>query len=267
RLLVSLSPGLLVCLLLAALGLSLALLLQDTPPPQQAPSPPAAQPLRDVFYQDFRGRGPLSPALELFNADDSVCGRETEGLRITIPVTQKHHNVAGVILALRLKCDFEITTGYEILKAEFPTAGHGVGFELYLTTDTPRRSGIGFSRLARTNEGDVYWSARMTTDEDNKEHYEQNNCPAAAPSGPLRLIRTGEGVPFRAAEGAGEFKRLFTHHVGSEDLKTVRVAASPGWAANLVDLRVKDLRVRALSAQEARVAALEPGVFQQDRPK
>ena len=85
------------------------------------------------------------------------------GLQITLPAQRKSTDAVGLMLTARVKGNVEITAAYDILHADQPTTGHGVGFELYVTTDTPTNEGLGLLRVARVNEGEVYVSSRITT--------------------------------------------------------------------------------------------------------
>ena len=219
-------------------------------------------PVSDDFYYDFRGGKPLPPFFQQIGVDERTLIRpEEEGLRITLPQNRRRTDYAGVLLPYPLQGDFEITTGYEILHANRPEQGHGVGFSLYLTTATALRGGLGFERLSRSNEGEVFLSTRMTTTPDGNEQYHHNFHETTSKSGRLRLVRTGAEVSFFAADGAGEFRKVFVNHLGPEDLQTVRLAAYPGYAHNLVDLRIHDLRIRKLTAAESQAVvdrSIEP---------
>ncbi len=259
RLLVA-SVGFLGSLVLAALWL--VLLVRALLPATDVPGRPVragrhpVPGLHTLIDQDFRGAGDLPPGFILYGEEGAAIRRDDEGLRVTLPAPRKGRDVAGVTLPMRVAGDFEITTGYELLEANRPTAGHGVGFELSLTIDTPRRQSLGFSRLTRVKEGDVYWSARVTTDENDKQQYQHKSSSTNARSGRMRLVRSGEVVTYWAADGAsGVFQRLFDQHLGTEDVTSIRLAASPGWAANPVDIRIKGLRVRARGAGEVGAGA------------
>ena len=38
--------------------------------------------------------------------------------------------------------------------------GYGVGFEIYIMTETPTEEAIGFSGVVRLDDGEVYWCSR-----------------------------------------------------------------------------------------------------------
>jgi hypothetical protein len=125
----------LVALLLAAVGLTAFLLFQD--PPNQQPGP-----LGSTFYRDFRNRRGPDVSLDVIGPDaESALRPEDAGLRITLPANRENTDKVGLQLTAPIKGDFEITGGYEILDAEQPKTGYGVGVELFIqTTARPERA-------------------------------------------------------------------------------------------------------------------------------
>jgi RNA polymerase sigma factor (sigma-70 family) len=215
-----------------------------------APELPAA-PAADDFYYDFRGGKPLPPTFTLFGDDAvTVIQPEEEGLRVTLPVNRQRTDKAGVKLTSRLASDFEVTAGFEILQAERPTEGVGVGFSLFLDTEPSVREGLGLERLHHVQQGDVLSSFHMTPSKNGKRDFHKKWHPSVMRSGRLRIIRNAEQTTFWAAEGdAGEFERLPLDQRFAAATTTVWLAAYPGAAHNLVDLRIKDLRIRNLTAE------------------
>ncbi|HEY1379265.1 MAG TPA: protein kinase, partial [Gemmataceae bacterium] len=222
----------------------------------------AGPPVKPVeFYQGFRGAGPLPAPFRPYATEGCTVVRDAEGLRIALPV-RKSHNFAGVELPRRFVGDFEITAGYELLRADQPTTGHGVGFIVRLTTATARPSDVAFCRMTRVQEGDVYWASRMTTGEDGKPDYGvPDHTPATARSGSLRITRVGDEASFWVADDdSGEFRKLFQKHVGPEDVTSIVLAAYPGWEANPVEVRIRDLRVRGSTAAGPPPTSAPPSV-------
>jgi serine/threonine protein kinase len=241
--------GWLFALVLLAAGLAGALLLQPGPPAEPSPA--------GEFYQDFRGSKPPLPPLQLTGSDAQAVTRpEEEGFRITLPARRKQTDRVGLVLPTRVKGDFEITSGYELLLANQPTEGHGVGINLFIEIDTPRRDVAEVARIVRQNEGEVYCCDRISTDDEGKRTYHLDFFPTDARKGRLRLTRLGREVTLSAAEGAkGEFEELCRYDLGTEDVILITACAFPGFAQNPVDLRIQDLRVHLLNA--AAVASLE----------
>ena len=110
------------------------LLLQFARPPEPAPAP--------ELYSDFRGGAAPLPPLALVGSDAAAVTRPEEGgFRIILPPRRKQTDAVGLTLSGPVRGDFEITVRYQILHADRPVDGHGVGFELYAQTDTPTRDG------------------------------------------------------------------------------------------------------------------------------
>ncbi len=240
-------------------------------PAPEPPTPPAA----DDFYYDFRGGKPLPPAFTRFGLDvGTVVQPEEEGLRVTLPLSRQRTDKAGVKLAYRLAGDFEVTTGLEILQADRPTEGYGVGFSLFLDTEPAVGEGLGLERLHRIEEGDVLTSFHMTPGTNGKREFHKKWHPSAMRSGRLRIVRSAGQATFWAAEGdAAEFQRLALDQRFVAATTAVWVAAYPGAAHNSVDLRIKDLRIRTLNAagrpllaREAAVPAMPPSATDDETP-
>jgi hypothetical protein len=201
------------------------------------------------FYQGFRGR--IFPR-ELFkitgpNASELI-QPEAEGLRITLPPKEKTAAAVGIEADFPIKGDFEITVGYELLKADPPQAGFGVGLEIYLVTATTTKEAAALYRFVRRGGGEAYGCSRMTTNKEGRRvgipGFE--DIPTTAKSGQLRIKRTGTEAVMSAAEGADkDFRELYRFDLTDADIVQLRLAANPGNAPNAVDLRLMDLRVRA----------------------
>ena len=231
--------------LLAALGLSFAFLAWAGWRP--APDSDA------LLHQDFRGGRRPAPPLALFGPDaEAVTRAEDEGFRITLPAGRVSTYPVGLMTTTRVAGDFEITASYQLLHADRPTTGHGAGFEVYITTDTPTQEAIGFSRYMRVDEGGAYfWNeggayfCSHNSFGDGVRQYNPVCVPASGTSGRLRLTRRGTDVTLEAAEGEkGKYFKLFQYHLGAEDLTMVRVGANSGGAPAAVDVRAVALTIR-----------------------
>jgi RNA polymerase sigma factor (sigma-70 family) len=205
----------------------------------------------DDFYYDFRGGKPLPPVFTRFGIDAAtVINPEEEGLRVTLPLSRQRTDKAGVKLAHRLAGDFDVTAGFEIVQADRPTEGYGVGFSLFLDTAPSVGEGLGLERLNHVQEGDVLTSFHMTPGKSGKRDFHKRSYPSAMRSGRLRILRSEGQVTFWAAErDAGEFQRLPIDQRFAPATTTVWLAAYPGAGHNPVDLRIKDVSVRSLNAE------------------
>src|SRR5262249_51350326 len=158
---------------------------------------------------------PRHPALVWSGTDgNEVIEQEEKGLRIKLTPARTRKDPAGVVLVSAVKGNFEITAGYELLQAEQPNAGNGVGFELYVMLETPGQDALGLCRAKRRDGGDVYVCNHMLN-RDGRRRYDTKFPPASGKSGRLRVSRQGGEVTFWAAEGpAGEFRELCRWDVG-----------------------------------------------------
>jgi hypothetical protein len=170
---------------------------------------------------------------------------EAAGLRITIPANKARRHRAGIEIRSFIKGNFEMIAGYEILAADQPEAGYGVGFEMYLNAATPTQDRVGLFRLHRPVEGDSYMVGRGATVNGKPEN--KNTCfPTTARSGQLKLTRRGKEVIAWAAEGAaGPFKELHEVDFVAADLSRIWFAAYAGNTEYGVDLRIIDIKIRS----------------------
>jgi hypothetical protein len=224
---------------LAGLALSLWLLAQAPPEPVQHPP--------KEFYQDFRGSRALHPALKLVGPDaDEVARSEPEGLRITLPATRPVHQPVEVVTTFAVSGDFEITGTFELLAADRPTKGYGVGVSVNVADTDARNDFAKVARAMLVQAGSVFHSESWTGGMGN--NYQKRTRPTEARVGQLRLVRKGASIHYLAADGlGGDFQELFVQdQFGTEDMAHVRfVVADSGSPGNAVDARLVDWRVRA----------------------
>ncbi len=198
------------------------------------------------FYQDFRGR-PIDFNLFRPTGARRQMFEEPEGLRITLPAAEMKSPPTGLVTAFRVSGDFEITTSYELLKADKPPNGWGVGVQLYLMMESPTQEAIMFGRFHSPQEGHIYNCLHLTTDAKGNRrpaHAHRENTETRA--GRLRLTRHGSVVTCWAAEADREdFRPIHQFELGADDLSLVRVAADPGTFSDPIEVRISDFEVRA----------------------
>ncbi len=197
--------------------------------------------------QDFRGRlMPERPWQLAGDGAESLTRPEETGLRVTIPAGRSagpaHRNPVGVVLGNAVAGDFDISCGYEIVQMELPQKGWGVGFELFVMTDTPTQEAFALERMLRPDGANVYLCSRNTS-LNGKREFLIKHVPAAGTTGRLRLTRTGRELTAWCAEGGGDYRELGRYDLGPENLTTVRFAANPGVGLNAIDVRIGDVKV------------------------
>src|SRR5262249_28486074 len=146
------------------------------------------------YYQDFRNKRPLSGDFRLGGPDpDNEMKLEDEGLRITLAADRPQNWVAEVHPNVPLIGDFEFTATYELLSAQQPVKGYGVGVNLTIQDKQQRKIFAKVSRVNRPNVGSVYFAEHWPP-------YDARTRPSDAKSGQLRLTRVGETLYFLVSE-------------------------------------------------------------------
>lgn len=202
--------------------------------------------LKVEFYQDFRNVHFPDNNFRLDGTDAATrIKSEQDGLRIILSGEQQNSEHAGVAAYFSIKGDFELTTGFEILNAIPQNKGDGVSFELYLRTNGPKATAVVFCHKIWPDGNAGYFALRMATnDKGNREGFPFKRMPATGKSGLLRVSRSGSDVVLSASEKADKtFHDLYRFDLGTEDVSLLRLAAQPGNAGNVLDVRLLDLRV------------------------
>jgi hypothetical protein len=221
---------------------------------------PEKQAAGKEFRYDFRGARPPDPNFQWMGSLESAeIKLEEGGLRITVPANRGKWIHVGLELAAPLKGNFEIKAGYELIQADQPTSGYGVGFELCVHLDTPVQDQLGVLRVKRVGDGDVYLVNRGFRGENGKNQYKKQSFPTTAQSGRLLLTRRGKDATAWAADGAaGPFQELSQQELGTGDVKMIWLAAYTGLSPHGVDVRLVDLTVRSELSSEDPVFVPDP---------
>src|SRR5262249_34744169 len=146
-----------------------------------------------------------------------------KGLAIRLKARRKGDEPVGPNLEVTVRGNFEVTGWYEIVQADKPNEGGGVGVELRIAT--PPNEAISFTRVL-TREGSETIGCRRETTVNGKRVFQSSVFPAETKSGRLRITRQGSEAILWASEGGAEdFKELCRYELGTEDLQAVRFAA------------------------------------------
>jgi DNA-directed RNA polymerase subunit RPC12/RpoP len=199
-----------------------------------AMTPASAEELKHDFRsgsaigQWFRYEGP--------NAEQFI-HVEREGLRWSFAPGKAPTRPVGIYWLHQARRDFTVTAHYEILQANAPETGKGLGVELYLMLDTPGRDGISFSRLLRPNGSFPELAfLHLSTDSDGTraaETSEWHVATEASKTGRLRLVRQGPTLIASLAEGAqGEFQEFVRAEVPEAAVRMIRFAGTSGGDPN-----------------------------------
>jgi DNA-directed RNA polymerase subunit RPC12/RpoP len=233
--------ALVVCVSAAAL-LAFALFFQDTP---QTADTSSAPPFATEVYQDFRGKPPMLPQLRLLGPDlETVAKSEEAGFRITLPKTRKAYRPVEIAATFAIKRDFEITGTYELLAADMPLAGFGVGVCLNISSTNDLRKFLKISRVLRPDLRSVFMAEYWTKGADD---WAGPQVDTEVKGGQLRLVREGSRARCLVSEGPGkEFKTIFEKDdFGTEDMAYLHFQVTDGGKpGSAIDARLLDLRIR-----------------------
>jgi hypothetical protein len=221
------------------------------------PRPPE---LQDMLAHDFRGEKLLPEGLTYYNDGDSdFIKTEPDGTRITLPLGYQHPwGGVGFQMKRQFSGDFEVTATVEILRADVPRAGFGVGAAVriekvgYPNTGSPGTAAA--STLARIVKpgGDqvASWDIHYAAHPGEQLIYAAGGAPCSDSSGRLRLRRVGTMIYYEWARGAtgDNFEEIDKREFGLEDVARVRLTALNGQQRIPVDVRLLDLRIRCGAA-------------------
>jgi hypothetical protein len=200
--------------------------------------------------QDYDLRGQLPPGSRVFGDPDQQLVRvEPEGLRMTLPKDRKKLGQVGLSLPVALPGDFQITASFEILEAEAPAGGFGVGAFLALN-QTAR-----ILRVARA-EGEQVIAWNLFVRGDGQRRMEEDAQPCEAKTGRLRLQRVGPALRFlwSPASAGDDFEEIHQCDF-PENIKEVRLLVATGKHPARLDVRFADLRVQGAGGDTAAPSA------------
>jgi len=169
---------------------------------------------------------------------------EATGYRFRLPPVNNGAPQTGVYSYFALMGDCEVVVTYELVNVPAPAKGYGSGVGLALDAgeDVGRAS---IQRLQKPGEeGGYALQTNMGKGDAAKEEY--RSLPAKARRGKLGLRRVGKELVFLTADTPDgdlqEVDRLpFTDHT----IRAVRFFADTGGSPSSVEVRVKDVAIRA----------------------
>jgi hypothetical protein len=164
---------------------------------------------------------------------------EPEGLRITISKKTTHpKGGVGIKTNIGLKGDFEATATVEILTAETPHSGSGVGASIYAATQT-KTGDASLTRLVATGGRQVlvnWWRGQG----------KQEATPCTETTLRLRLKRTGNVMVYLWSPGltGDDFQVSGKTKIDPKDVEFIRLTAGTDQKPYDIDVRWLDLQIR-----------------------
>jgi hypothetical protein len=200
-----------------------------------------------TFQHDFRGR-PLAPPLEVIPWKYPAVTVEKDGLRVLHPRGRKDTRQAGVISILPVRGDFEITAAYNIVHADVPTEGWGVGVSLSIQKEWPERSDrAGINRLVKPKGiHQIGWGCENTPPGQTRRST-GHTVPCDAMILRLRIKREQSMLSYWWAPGLDgeDFQAIGTAEFGPDDVHAVVMNATTGNSPLELDARFLDLKIRS----------------------
>jgi hypothetical protein len=212
--------------------------------------------LRDQLVRDFRGR-PVPIDLTPFGPlIDPMVRAEPEGLRFTLPRDRAGTGSVGLSMAVTVGGDFEITTAFEVLRADEPaplSGSYGVG--VLMSINEKARVG----RLLRAGNRHVLTWDRWAT-VDGEPRFFCGAAPSVGNVVRLRLARRKNVLHFLGStERAGDqFQEAYQCDFDAPEVTLLRLelASDVGNGQNgALDVRLLELRIRSSTAPVAPAVA------------
>jgi hypothetical protein len=197
----------------------------------------ASQGRAQETHIDFRG-WPLPLDTKFFGPQaQEYCRVQADGLRLTLPADRPDGQAVGVSFPVRLAGDFDVIARLEVLDAEQPKTGYGVGVLLGV------KHSIRIGRLRRA-EGDVILWDRNIAIGSGKPVMEGKAFPCSERELRLRLKRQGDTLHFLWAPGleGGDFQELDRCEF-PDDVRLVKLIAQTNKQPCRLDVRVLELRI------------------------
>jgi serine/threonine protein kinase len=221
----------------------------QVPPTPTAPAPRLSDRLKAAWeYRcDFRdGRydyrwlhlepnGPLA----------SLAKPDRRGLRIAIPPKTDCRGV-GAFTLFGVHGDFEVTASFEVLRADRPREGDGVGPELFLRAVDGWDHYASMARMLRADHAEPQLRVAWGEKGDRRPQSPGARDRTDLKAGRFRIARAGSTVHYLvAAKDSDAFREVAQSEFGTGDLNTVRLMALVNDSGAALDVLWTNLTIRA----------------------
>jgi hypothetical protein len=204
-----------------------------------------------LFHPNFRDKDLFS----VMRQSGPGLQQDELGVRITLPSGQGKQKSSGLMTSTAVRGDFEATLAYEILHADQPASGYGVGVSLYAAINPDNNQAVSLARRLMSDGSTKFVSNRM---QPVKPRDHVRYLESRADKGMLRLRRVGATMHFLVKEEpAPEFVEVSKAEWSGDDVRLIQVGANAGNSDAGFDIRLVDFTLRAADLPELqpRVAA------------
>jgi hypothetical protein len=177
----------------------------------------------------------------------SLAKPDRRGLRIAIPPRTDCSGV-GAFTLFGVHGDFEVTASFEILRADRPREGDGVGPELYLRAVDGWDHYASMARMLRAEHAEPQLRVAWGEKGDGRPRSPGARDRTDLKAGRFRIARAGSTIHYLvAAKGSDAFREVAENEFGTGDLNTVRLMALVNGSEAALDVLWADLTIRAES--------------------
>jgi serine/threonine protein kinase len=175
----------------------------------------------------------------------SLAKPDRRGLRIAIPPKTYCRGV-GAFTLFGVHGDFEVTASFEVLRADRPRDGDGVGPELFLRGADGWDHYASMARMLRADHAEPQLRVAWGEKGDGRPRSPGARDRTDLKAGRFRIARAGSTVHYLvAAKDSDTFREVAQSEFGTGDLSTVRLMALINDSGAALDVLWTDLTIRA----------------------
>jgi hypothetical protein len=176
---------------------------------------------------------------------DQACSLEEGGLRLWLPEAVAGTAQTGYYSHFALAGDCEVSCTYELLHLQPAKNGYGSGVGLAFDVEDGVSRGV-LQRMVKPSEGNVYLFQTILAEKKGKTEDQEQVVATRATSGRIGLRRVNQELIFLVSDDpAGPLQEVERLPFTDQTIRAVRFFADPGGAPTAVDVRVREIVVRA----------------------
>jgi hypothetical protein len=194
------------------------------------------------FRQELRTLDPNSPFLRPVGRGVQP---DERGVRLTLPAGEGKQPHSGLLTGFVVRGDFDATFSFEVLKADQPNTGYGVGVSLYAAIDPKTNDAVSLARRVMPDGKTVFFSDRLKP-VDGRTTHQYKSVPSVSPAGKVRLQRVGPVIRYLVADGTdADFVQMDEQEFGTGDVVNMQVGGDAGGSESALDARLLSFSVHA----------------------